>query len=212
MANLVIDMATDPSKNIDYDDISFEAIPRPHKLMVGPQAAECWGSRPGAEVLITNSKSTGGWQDQVVKTVASVDVATGEIDIGQSGGLAENPITMDENPDIASEVAWLSRAIVLEAEGDGPSDGNYPALHGGHLMIFHTPGVAQRIEGVEFRNFGQQGNLGRYPIHFHMSSNVPGSIVRKNAIRESKQRCVVIHGTHDVLVEENVAMDSYGHW
>ena len=78
-------------------------------------------------------------------------------------------------------------------------------------MIFNTPDVAQRLEGVEIRNFGQQGNLGRYPIHFHMSNRVTGSIVRKNVIRESKQRCVVIHGSHDVIIEDNVAFDSYGH-
>ena len=34
--------------------------------------------------------------------------------------------------------------------------------HGAHLIILHTPGVIQKLEGVEFRNFGQQGNLGRY--------------------------------------------------
>lgn len=78
-------------------------------------------------------------------------------------------------------------------------------------MIFKTADVAQRLEGVEIRNFGQQGNIGRYPIHFHMSNRVTGSIVRKNVIRESNQRCVVIHGSHDVTVEDNVAFDSYGH-
>ena len=79
-------------------------------------------------------------------------------------------------------------------------------------MIFHTPDVAQRIEGIEFKNFGQQGILGRYPVHFHKSQHVAGSVVRKNSIRESKQRCIVIHGSHDVLVEENVSFDTYGHW
>eukprot|EP00957_Ditylum_brightwellii_P179535 13677025-Ditylum_brightwellii.AAC.1 len=104
---------------------------------------------------------------------------------------------------MASEVAWLSRPIVFEAEGDGPSNTIKGALHGGHLIIYHTPNVAQRIEGVEIHNFGQQGELGRYPIHFHMSGNVAGSTVRKNVIRESNQRCVVIHGSHEVLVEDN---------
>jgi hypothetical protein len=30
------------------------------------------------------------------------------------------------------------------------------------LIIFHTPGGGQQIEGVEMRNMGQQGLLGRY--------------------------------------------------
>ena len=49
------------------------------------------------------------------------------------------------------------------------------------------------------------------PIHFHMSGSVSGSVVRKNVVRESNQRCVVIHGSHDVLVENNVAYDTHGH-
>ena len=30
------------------------------------------------------------------------------------------------------------------------------------MIITHTPGVAQMIEGVEFKNFGQGGTLRRY--------------------------------------------------
>jgi hypothetical protein len=172
-------------------------------------AADCWGV--GDEILITNSKGAKrGWSDQLVRTISAIDKNTGTFTLSDAIGDGASPITTASNPNFASEVASLSRKIIFEAEGDGPSDGDIP-LHGGHLMIFHTPDVAQRLEGVEIRNFGQQGNIGRYPIHFHMSNRVTGSIVRKNVIRESKQRCVVIHGSHDVTVEDNVAFDSYGH-
>lgn len=57
------------------------------------------------------------------------------------------------------EVALLTRRFTLE-----PKDNNN--LIGGHTIIFHTPHVAQNIKGVEFRRFGQQGNIGRYPLHF----------------------------------------------
>lgn len=171
-------------------------------------ATDCWGV--GDEILITNSKGAiRGWMDQLVRTITAVDKKSGILTVSED--IHASPVTTEMNPDFASEVASLSRKIVFEAEGDGPSDATYSALHGGHLMIFNTPDVAQRLEGVEIRNFGQQGNLGRYPIHFHMSNRVTGSIVRKNVIRESKQRCVVIHGSHDVIIEDNVAFDSYGH-
>ena len=52
---------------------------------------------------------------------------------------------------------------------------------------------------------------GRYPIHFHMSRSAAGSVIRKNVIRDSKQRCVVILASHDILVEDNVAFDTFGH-
>ena len=220
-ATMNIAMSAHPSKTVDYDDVKFEALAQPHEITVpDPKAAECWGSRPNGEILITNSKSSGGWQNQIVRTVQTAEAlvtiqsadAAAKLSFAHTDSV-QNPISLAEaeDPRMASEVAWLSRPIVFEAEGDGPSDGTYDALHGGHLIILHTPNVAQHIEGVEIRNFGQQGILGRYPIHFHMSGSVAGSVVRRNVIRESKQRCVVIHGSHDVLVEDNVSFDSYGH-
>jgi hypothetical protein len=56
-----------------------------------------------------------------------------------------------------------------------------------------------------------QGELGRYPIHFHLCRNVRGSVVSKNSIRFSNQRCVVVHGTHNLTVSQNVAFDTVGH-
>ena len=59
--------------------------------------------------------------------------------------------------------------------------------------------------------FRPTGILGRYPIHFHMCGSVDGAVVSKNSIRNSKQRCVVVHGTHQLRIEENVAYDTFGH-
>jgi len=69
------------------------------------------------------------------------------------------------------------------------------------LSFFFTP---------PFPHF-QQGTLGRYPVHFHMSSDVSGSVVAKNTIRQSNQRCIVIHGTDNVLVQENVGYSNAAH-
>ena len=38
--------------------------------------------------------------------------------------------------------------------------------HGGHLIVMHTPNVAQKLEGVELNHMGQQGILGRYVSSF----------------------------------------------
>lgn len=53
--------------------------------------------------------------------------------------------------------------------------------------------------------------LGRYPVHFHMSESVYGSTIAKNVIYKSNQRCIVVHGSHNVTVSENVAYDTKGH-
>ena len=85
--------------------------------------------------------------------------------------------TIASDPNHAVEVALLNRRIVFEADDDVSDD-----LIGGHLIIFFTPSVSQHLEGVEIRNFGQQGNLGRYPVHFHLCDDGVGSIVRKNVV------------------------------
>ncbi len=54
-------------------------------------------------------------------------------------------------------------------------------------MIFMTNYPPQYIEGVEFFKMGQQGTLGRYPIHFHILGIVPQTVCRKNSVHQSKQ-------------------------
>ena len=49
------------------------------------------------------------------------------------------------------------------------------------------------------------------PIHFHMCGGVEGAVVTKNSIRQSNQRCVVVHGTHNLTIIENVAYNTHGH-
>jgi hypothetical protein len=44
-----------------------------------------------------------------------------------------------------------------------------------------------------------------------MCGNVTGSKLSKNLIRESNQRCTVVHGTDNLLVDGNVAYDTFGH-
>jgi hypothetical protein len=49
------------------------------------------------------------------------------------------------------------------------------------------------------------------PIHFHLCGDVYGAIVAKNSIRDSKQRCMVVHGTHNLTIDSNVAYEHFGH-
>ena len=44
-----------------------------------------------------------------------------------------------------------------------------------------------------------------------MCGDVAGSMVAKNTIRQSHQRCVVLHASDNAIVEDNVAYDSFGH-
>ena len=174
----------------------------PTTILVPNTVKGKWG--PGAQVVIT--AHTRVWNEHQERTIVSVADAT----VGGYMALTLNapivrPTTIVENPDYAVEVALLSRNILWEGGSDATT------FHGGHFMVFHTPAVAQFMEGIEIRNFGQQGLAGRYPIHFHFSSNVTGSVVSKNSIRQSPQRCVVVHGTNQLLIADNVAYDTKGH-
>lgn len=165
-----------------------------NELYVSPAAAACWGA--GTEIVLTShTRSDDG--HQVVKVLSS-DPTTGKIVLDST---IVRPITLIDSPDFAVEIASLNRPVVFEAE----STGNF----GGHLMIFHTQ-TPQHIEGVEIRHFGQQGLLGRYPLHFHKCDDSPLSIVKKNVVRNSFQRGYVIHGTNKVTLEGNVAYDIVG--
>ena len=59
--------------------------------------------------------------------------------------------------------------------------------------------------------------LGSYPVHYHMALDVDSNgtvaspFVRSNTIRDTFSRCVTIHGTSGVHVEDNVAVDHFGH-
>jgi len=106
--------------------------------------------------------------------------------------------------DERAEVACLTRNIVIQ--GDEASD---QSNFGGHLMF--RPGTTIHIEGVELNRMGQKGHAGRYPIHWHQAGDRRGDYARGNSIHHSYHRAIVVHGTSNVLVEENVSFDVWSH-
>lgn len=106
--------------------------------------------------------------------------------------------------DERAEVGHLSRNILIQGASDGVADG-----FGGHVMIM--PGSTTRVENVEFFHLGQAGELARYPFHWHRAGDAGGSYLRSSSIHHSFNRCVTVHGTHNVRVEDNVAHDTFGH-
>ena len=163
--NLEIKMQIATEKSIDYDDIKVEAVPLPNEATVEhPFVPMCW--KPNDEVAVTYSRMR-SWYHQSVKTIKSVDMGIGALIFSRSDSIEGRSLDdLDDDMKVmASEVAWLSRPIIFEAEGDGPSSNDHGSLHGGHLIILHSPEISQHIEGVEIRNFGQQGSEYRYNFY-----------------------------------------------
>ena len=122
------------------------------------------------------------------------------------------PTVLDER----AEVANLSRNIVVQSADDNDWKTNG---FGVHLMVMNLSSQVV-IDGVEFRRAGQAGVTGRYPIHWHMLSyattgafigDATGHIVRNSAIWNSANRCVVLHATNGVAVQNNICQDIKGH-
>lgn len=70
--------------------------------------------------------------------------------------------------------------------------------------------VTARFSNVEISHAGQAFRLGRYPIHFHLSRDVTGSYVRRTSIHHSFNRCITMHGIHNLHVSHNVVYNARG--
>ena len=149
----------DSTSDIDIDNLSFSIKSGPVNGLVVQDTegdlASCWGE--SSEVLITSPSLT--FDDVETTSITSVTSngdGTTTLELEDAIGATS---FLDDEHDYAVEVALLSRNIQFESD-------NAASDKGGHLMINHTPHVGQGLQGVSFRRFGQQGKLGRYPIHF----------------------------------------------
>ncbi|EGC28910.1 hypothetical protein DICPUDRAFT_90740 [Dictyostelium purpureum] len=103
-----------------------------------------------------------------------------------------------------SEVALLSRRIVLNGDGDGSADND---SFGGHVLVV---GEGQ-FAGIQLKKCGQTNLKARYPLHFHLAGIVKNSFISDCSVTNSYYRCYTIHGTSNLTLSNNVAFDARGH-
>lgn len=125
-------------------------------------------------------------------------------------------------------VALLTRNIVIASEGPTPvltsgtdhfpiSLGSPTNYEGGHTLA--RQGLSNfQVQGVEFYQLGQGGNIGHYPVHFHMARSVPqpqgsflGTYVADSSVVDSMTRFITVHATQGVTLARNVGYKSIGH-
>ena len=118
--------------------------------------------------------------------------------------------------DSRAPVANLTRLIKIQA----PDDVSWKANGLGAQFMIMGASSSTTIDGVELRRMGQAGLKGRYPIHFHQLSydglgneiqTSTNRTVKNSSVWESSNRCVTLHGTNDVSLENNVCFDIKGH-
>ena len=64
---------------------------------------------------------------------------------------------------------------------------------------------------IEFRRTGQAFRLGRYSLHYHLHGDLQyNQYVRGCAFHDTWNRALTVHGTHNALVQDNVAFNVMG--
>ena len=106
-----------------------------------------------------------------IAQLSGADVSNGKIIVSQPIPEVFVHATQQVTSLFYSRVASLERSVFFDAEEE-QAEGDVPGevdkfLIGGHMIVFMTPNVAQKVEGVKVTNFGQQGNLGRYVSVFN---------------------------------------------
>src|SRR4030095_4724645 len=103
------------------------------------------------------------------------------------------------------EVGLLTRNIKIQASPDAEK-----TFFGGHIMAMVTSRMF--VDGVELNRMGQNLELARYPIHGHRVGDAgEGQYIRNAAIHDTYNRCVTVHGTNNLQVENNVTYNNVGH-
>jgi parallel beta-helix repeat protein len=187
------------------------------QIVVAP--TDYYGTSETERVQLASASAT-----QVNATAALSKARWGKLQYLTANGMS---LTQDPNykprvtgtPTVLDEravVGNLTRNIVIQSVNDNlwTNQG-----FGAHVMVMGNTSVAN-INGVEMRRMGQSGATGRYPVHFHQMSydtsgkELPLGGVRKittSSIWDSKNRCIVLHGSNDITVDRNICYNIAGH-
>ncbi len=148
--------------------------------------------------------------------LASTDFDPHQAERRTIAAIRGNTITLDKKLDYMhfgkitfdvderGEVGMLSRNILIQASPDADQ-----TLFGGHIMAMI--GSKMFVDGVELNRMGQNMHLARYPIHWHLIGDAQGQYIKNSAIHDTYSRCVTVHGTNYLDVENNVTYNNIGH-
>jgi cell migration-inducing and hyaluronan-binding protein len=160
--------------------------------------------------------NTGDWKKGDSIVVASTDFDPHQAERRTISSISGKVITLDQKlqymhygqvtfgVDERGEVGMISRNIRIQASADAEK-----SFSGGHVMAMS--GSTMKVSGVEFYRMGQHENLARYPIHWHLVGDTKDQYIQNSAIHDTYSRCVTVHGTNHIRVENNVAYNNVGH-
>jgi cell migration-inducing and hyaluronan-binding protein len=157
-----------------------------------------------------------GWRKGDVIVLASTDYDPHQAERRTIVAVSGATITLDQplkymhfgeitfGVDERGEVGLLTRNIRIQASDDAEK-----SYFGGHIMAM--AGSKMFISSVELSRMGQNMHLARYPIHWHIIGDAQGQYIQNSSIHDTYSRCVTVHGTNDVRVQNNVTYNTVGH-
>lgn len=156
----------------------------------------------GAHIVLASSSSTPAEAEEL--TISQVNGTK----ISLASPLKYTHLSMVETfagqtIDERVEVGLLSHNIVIQGDEASEQD-----KFGCHVMI-HKDSQAY-VSGIELNRCGQYSKLGRYPIHWHLVDDASGQYFKQSSVHHSYHRFVTLHGSSNILVQDNVAFDGMG--
>ena len=157
-----------------------------------------------------------GWRKGDIIVLASTDYDPHQAEERTIAAVSGNTLTLDKplqymhfgeityGVDERGEVGMLSRNIKIQASPDAET-----TYFGGHIMAM--AGSQVHVSGIELNRMGQNMHLARYPMHWHIVGDAKGQYFENSSIHDTYSRCLTVHGTNDVLVENNVTYNNVGH-
>src|SRR5687768_12965744 len=195
-------------------------------IMISGGTLNLHGDRTNTWTKLTSTAKAGstsievlnaaGWRvgDEIV--LASTDFDPRQAEQRTIAAIRGNKITLDTKLDYMhfgkitfdvdqrGEVGLLTRNVKIQASADAAE-----SYLGGHIMAM--PSSRMHVSGVELHRMGQNLTLARYPIHWHLVGEGKGQYIRNAAIHDTYNRCVTVHGTNNLQVENNVTYNTVGH-
>jgi hypothetical protein len=157
-----------------------------------------------------------GWRVGDELVLASTDFDPRQAERRSITAIRGNRITLDRKLDYMhfgkitfdvderGEVGLLTRNIKIQASDDAEQ-----SFFGGHIMAM--PSSKMYVSGVELNRMGQNLTLARYPLHWHLVGEGRGQYIKNSAIHDTYSRCVTVHGTNNLQIENNVTYNTVGH-
>jgi hypothetical protein len=157
-----------------------------------------------------------GWRKGDVIVLASTDFNPRQAEERTITAISGNALTLDKplaymhfgqitfGVDERGEVGLLTRNIKIQASADAEK-----TYFGGHIMAM--AGSKMYLSGIELNRMGQNMHLARYPIHWHIEGEGKGQYIEDSSIHDTYSRCVTVHGTNNLRIENNVTYNTVGH-